>query len=73
MCEEVEGILNCLTFQERDVLRLRYGFDDGKILTPAEIAQMLNLSKKEVNQIRGRAMSKLRRCYGNSDSKDYLV
>ncbi len=72
MSEEVESILNCLTSQERDILRLRYGLDSGKIKTPTEVAQMLNLSRTEINQIKGRAMNKLRRLYRNSDSKDHL-
>ena len=72
MREEVESILNCLNSQERELLCLRYGLDDGKIKTSAEVAQMFDLSREEINQIRGRAMNKLRRLYGNSGSKDYL-
>ncbi|VEP16184.1 RNA polymerase sigma factor SigA [Hyella patelloides LEGE 07179] len=70
--EEVETILSCLNYQERTILRLRYGLNDEKIKTSAEIAQMLNLSREEINQIRGRAMNKLRRLYRNSGSKEYL-
>lgn len=73
MREEVETILNCLDSQERDILRLRYGLDDGTIKTSAEVAQMFNLSREEINQIRGQAMNKLRRLYGNSGFKEYLV
>ena len=70
--EEVESVLNCLTPQERDILCLRYGLDSGTIKTPAEVAQMFNVSRKEINQIKGRAMNKLRRFYRNSDSSDRL-
>lgn len=73
MYEEVKTILDCLDSQERDILRLRYGLDDGTIKTPAEVARMFNLSREEINQIKGGAMNKLRRKYGNSDSKEYLV
>ena len=73
MNQEIETILNCLDSQERDILRLRYGLDDGAIKTPAEVARMFNLSREEINQIKGRAMNKLRRQYGNSDSKEYLA
>ncbi|WP_019505584.1 sigma-70 family RNA polymerase sigma factor [Pleurocapsa sp. PCC 7319] len=72
MREEVKSILGCLNSQEQNILRLRYGLDDGKIKTPAEVAQIFNLSREEINQIRARALNKLRRLYGNSDSKEYL-
>ncbi|MEM8676416.1 MAG: sigma-70 family RNA polymerase sigma factor [Cyanobacteria bacterium P01_G01_bin.67] len=72
MCEEVETILSSLNSQERDVLRLRHGLDDGSIKTPVEVAEMLNLSREEINQIRGRAINKLRRHYFDSASKEYL-
>ncbi|MGV2828362.1 sigma-70 family RNA polymerase sigma factor [Myxosarcina sp. GI1(2024)] len=71
--EEVASILDCLSDRERDVLRLRYGLDGGMIMTPSEVARMLDLSQKEVNRIRAGAMNKLRCLYGDSDSKDYLV
>lgn len=73
MNQEVETILSSLDSQERDILCLRYGLDDGTIKSPAEVARMFNLSREEINQIKGRAMNKLRRQYGNSDSKEYLA
>ena len=72
MYEDVETILNSLESQERDILRLGYGLDNGTIKTSAEIAQMFNLSQEEINQIKRRTMYKLRRLYSNSDSKEYL-
>ncbi|MEM8722073.1 MAG: sigma-70 family RNA polymerase sigma factor [Cyanobacteria bacterium P01_G01_bin.39] len=72
MHEDVENILSSLDSRERDILRLRYGLDSGMIKTPAEVAQMFNLSREEINQIRRRTIDKLRRRHGNSDSKEYL-
>ena len=72
MCEEVRSILSFLDSQERDVLSLRFGLDDGVIKTPAEAAQRLNLTRKEVKQIRERAMEKLRHFYSISRSQEYL-
>ncbi|MEM7592930.1 MAG: sigma-70 family RNA polymerase sigma factor [Cyanobacteria bacterium P01_A01_bin.83] len=72
MHEDVETILSSLDSRERDILRLRYGLDDGIIKTPAEVAQTFNLSREEINQIRRRTIDKLRRQHGNSDSKEYL-
>lgn len=72
MCEEVETTLSCLSSQEQEVLRLRYGLGNKAIKSPAEVAQMLNLSRKDIDRIRERAMSKLRRLFRNS-SREYLI
>ncbi len=71
MREEVENILSCLSPQERDILRLRYGLGNGDIKTSEEVAQLLNLSRKEIHQIRLKAMNKLRRRFYGS-CEEYL-
>ena len=71
MREEVENILSCLSPQEQDILRLRYGLGDGEIKTSEEVSQLLNLSRKEIHQIRLKAMNKLRRRFYGS-GEEYL-
>ncbi|MBE9168488.1 sigma-70 family RNA polymerase sigma factor [Pleurocapsales cyanobacterium LEGE 06147] len=70
--EKVKNILSYLSSQERDILRLRFGLDDGVVKTPEEISQILNLSRKEIHKIRGKAINKLRRLCLGSDLEEYL-
>lgn len=58
--EEIDGILGRLTSRERDVVRLRFGLDDGRSRTLEEVGTELNVTRERVRQIELRAMKKLR-------------
>jgi RNA polymerase primary sigma factor len=58
--EEIDGILGRLTPRERDVVRLRFGLDDGRARTLEEVGTALNVTRERVRQIELRAMKKLR-------------
>lgn len=58
--EELDGILGRLTLRERDVVRLRFGLDDGRSRTLEEVGSALNVTRERVRQIELRAMKKLR-------------
>ncbi len=58
--EEIDGILGRLTLRERDVVRLRFGLDDGRSRTLEEVGSALNVTRERVRQIELRAMKKLR-------------
>ncbi len=58
--EEIDGILGRLTSRERDVVRLRFGLDDGRTRTLEEVGAELNVTRERVRQIELRAMKKLR-------------
>ena len=58
--EEIDGILGRLTPRERDVVRLRFGLDDGRSRTLEEVGTALNVTRERVRQIELRAMKKLR-------------
>ena len=58
--EEIDGILGRLTPRERDVVRLRFGLDDGRSRTLEEVGAALNVTRERVRQIELRAMKKLR-------------
>jgi RNA polymerase primary sigma factor len=58
--EELDGILGRLTSRERDVVRLRFGLDDGRSRTLEEVGAALNVTRERVRQIELRAMKKLR-------------
>ncbi|MDJ0677414.1 MAG: RNA polymerase sigma factor, RpoD/SigA family [Calothrix sp. MO_167.B42] len=58
---EVERLMDKLTPQQREVLSLRYGLDDGQPRTLAKIGETLNISRERVRQIEREALTKLRR------------
>ena len=51
----------CLTDQERQVLRLRYGLGGGTPKRQREVAQVTGISRSYVSRIEKRALQKLRR------------
>ncbi len=59
--EEVSELLESLSDRERQVIRLRYGLEDGKTHTLEEIGSMLSVTRERVRQIEARAMEKLRK------------
>ena len=60
LAEQVEDVLENLTSRERDIIRLRFGLQDGRSHTLAEIGDLYNLSRERVRQIQAKAMRKLR-------------
>lgn len=58
--EQIEEVLNKLTNRERDVLRMRFGLDDGQARTLEEVGSRLRVTRERVRQIELRALKKLR-------------
>jgi RNA polymerase primary sigma factor len=58
--EQIEEVLNKLTSRERDVLRMRFGLDDGYARTLEEVGSRLHVTRERVRQIELRALKKLR-------------
>ncbi|HSV73317.1 MAG TPA: sigma-70 family RNA polymerase sigma factor [Chthonomonadales bacterium] len=58
--EQIEEVLNKLTNRERDVLRMRFGLDDGYARTLEEVGVRLHVTRERVRQIELRALKKLR-------------
>jgi RNA polymerase sigma factor (sigma-70 family) len=58
--EQVDAVLNSLTGRERRMVRLRFGLDDGRVWTRAEVGAELHLGREQVRQIEDRALAKLR-------------
>ena len=58
--EEVQELLESLNDRERQVIRLRFGLEDGKTHTLEEIGDELNVTRERVRQIEAIAMEKLR-------------
>jgi RNA polymerase primary sigma factor len=70
--EDLENVLDTLNPRERDVLRLRYGLDDGRMKTLEEIGQIFNVTRERIRQIEAKALRKLRHPNRNSILKEYI-
>ncbi len=68
---DLEALMADLTQQQREVLALRFGLEDGKALTLAKIGDLLNISRERVRQIEREALTKLRKRKG--DMGEYLA
>jgi RNA polymerase primary sigma factor len=70
--EQLEEVLETLTPREREVLRLRFGLDDGKARTLEEVGQRFRVTRERIRQIEAKALRKLRHPSRSKKLKDYL-
>ena len=70
--EDLENVLNTLNPRERDVLRLRYGLDDGRVKTLEEIGNVFSVTRERIRQIEAKALRKLRQPSRNGILREYL-
>lgn len=63
--QDLDDLLSELTPQQREVLTLRFGLEDGNELSLAKVGQRLNLSRERVRQLEHQALAHLRRRHGN--------
>lgn len=57
---DIRGVIDTLEKREQDVIRLRYGLDDGVPRTLDQIGRRFGLSRERVRQIEREVMAKLR-------------
>jgi len=74
--DELEWAMSCLTKQEAEVVKARFGFEGGE-KTLAELGSRFSLSRERIRQIQNAGVAKLRvlldddewmRCYKHEDS-----
>lgn len=58
--DDIESVLLMLSPREREVLRMRYGFDDGRTKNFEEIGAIYCVPPNRIRQIEARAIRKLR-------------
>ncbi|MFE4107303.1 RNA polymerase sigma factor, RpoD/SigA family [Almyronema epifaneia] len=69
--QDLREMMSGLTPQQREVLALRFGLEDGRELSLAKVGKRLNISRERVRQLQQQAVKKLRQQSGNL--KEYLV
>ena len=72
MRQDVNTLLSSLSEREAKILRLRYGFEDGKTYSLSDTAEMMHLSRERVRQIQAKAIQKLRQPNTRQQLHDYL-
>jgi RNA polymerase nonessential primary-like sigma factor len=69
---ELQDMLAELTTREQDVIRMRFGLQDGQPHSLAEIGKFLDLSRERVRQIESKALQKLRQPKRRNRVRDFL-
>ena len=70
--EQLGEVLDTLTERERQVLRLRFGLDDGRQRTLEEVGQQFKVTRERIRQIEAKALRKLRYPNRSKRLRDYL-
>ena len=70
--EQLCEVLHTLTPREEQVLKLRFGLEDGRTRTLEEVGQQFNITRERIRQIEAKALRKLRHPSRSKKLKDYL-
>ncbi|MBC1607211.1 RNA polymerase sigma factor RpoD [Listeria welshimeri] len=70
--EQLEDVLDTLTDREENVLRLRFGLDDGRTRTLEEVGRVFGVTRERIRQIEAKALRKLRHPSRSKQLKDFL-
>ena len=70
--EQLEDLLDTLTDREENVLRLRFGIDDGRTRTLEEVGKVFGVTRERIRQIEAKALRKLRHPSRSKQLKDFL-
>ena len=68
---DLNNLLAELTPQQREVVILRFGLEDGNEMSLAKVGERLNISRERVRQLEHQALTHLRRRRGNV--KEYVT
>ncbi|MEC6747200.1 RNA polymerase sigma factor RpoD [Marinilactibacillus sp. XAAS-LB27] len=69
---ELEDVLDTLTDREENVLRLRFGLDDGRQRTLEDVGKVFGVTRERIRQIEAKALRKLRHPSRSKQLKDFL-
>lgn len=69
--EQIRSILSELPKREQDVVRMRFGLDDGYPLTLEEVGLFFDVTRERIRQIEAKAIGRLRKQNAYMQLKDY--
>jgi RNA polymerase primary sigma factor len=70
--EQLRSVLATLPPREQEVLKMRFGLDDGYSLTLEEVGLYFNVTRERIRQIEAKALRRLRHPRRSRKLKDYL-
>jgi len=70
--EQMSSVLSTLPAREQEVLKMRFGLDDGYSLTLEEVGLYFNVTRERIRQIEAKALRRLRHPKRSRKLKDYL-
>jgi RNA polymerase primary sigma factor len=70
--EQLETVLATLPPREQEVLKMRFGLEDGYSLTLEEVGLYFNVTRERIRQIEAKALRRLRHPTRSRRLKDYL-
>ncbi|KXT77087.1 RNA polymerase sigma factor RpoD [Streptococcus sp. DD10] len=70
--EQLDEVLDTLTDREENVLRLRFGLDDGKMRTLEDVGKVFNVTRERIRQIEAKALRKLRHPSRSKPLRDFM-
>ena len=71
--EQLCNILHTLTPREEQVIKLRFGLEDGRPRTLEEVGRQFQITRERIRQIEAKALRKLRHPSRSKTLKDYLA
>ena len=71
--QQLEDVLESLSERERQVLRLRFGIEDGRTRTLEEVGREFEVTRERIRQIEAKALRKLRHPSRSKKLRDYLL
>ena len=72
LASHVEDVLGHLGEREREVVKMRYGLDDGEPRTLEEVGRAFGVTRERVRQIEAKSLAKLRHPHLSAQLRDYL-
>ncbi|WP_213809386.1 RNA polymerase sigma factor RpoD [Fructobacillus broussonetiae] len=69
---QLESVLDTLTDREENVLRLRFGLEDGRTRTLEEVGRVFGVTRERIRQIEAKALRKLRHPSRSKHLKDFM-
>ena len=70
--EQLRTALDRLPTREAQILRLRYGLEDGRVYTLEEVGQAIGVTRERVRQLEAQALNRLRQSSAHVILRDYL-
>lgn len=70
--EQIEDMLDALSDREREVLRYRFGLEDGRSYTLEEVGRRFGVTRERIRQIEAKALRKLRHPSRSKKLRDFL-